>query len=613
MPKLLASLLVAFMLLTLLYNAQVPLGEGPDESGHFAYILFLAREGRLPVQQAATPASDVPGEGHQPPLAYLLALPALTWLPADQRSIILSANPAFIWSGGDSPAAFVRGSRERWPWQGPILAWHLARAISGLWAALAVVFTYLTAQRLQTLDSERTQMDDSLSPTIYHPSAITFPLLAAALIAFNPQFLFTSALVTNDALLAALGAAMLWLCLGPPLSVARALLLGLLFGAALLTKQSALLFGPLLLWASWHSSRGNLRRLIILALIWGCGALLVAGWWYIRNWQLYGDPLGLAIFRAEFITQPFVWRDPAAWWGAVAQLYSSFWARFGWMSLRPPGWLIWPYSAITIVAVLGWLRRPPALHGQSSIMRSPWFGVALLAATALAWTLSFALTAGLVAWQGRMLFPAVSAIGLLLAHGLHKAIGEKQRTKTDRILLYLLPLGFCLALYLPFAVIGPAYEWRVLRPSIALSELGQPTYARYARSWKRGVELRGWRLEQQPRVGQDLALALTWHALEPIPVDWTVFVHLVDGVDQLVAESNSKPQRGAFPMPRWTAGDWVADQHNLALPADVPPGRYRLRVGLYRADDDDQEREAAWAADGTRLGDYAELGIIEIP
>lgn len=43
------------------------------------------------------------------------------------------------------------------------------------------------------------------------------------------------------------------------------------------------------------------------------GAMIIAGWWYLRNWQLYGDPLGLQAFRAEFTTQVFEVTNPAAW------------------------------------------------------------------------------------------------------------------------------------------------------------------------------------------------------------------------------------------------------------------------------------------------------------
>jgi hypothetical protein len=576
---LLFLLLVSFLALAILYNATVPLGEGPDEPGHFNYVLFLAREGRFPVQRAEPELSDVPGEGHQPPLAYLLAIPTVAWLAPDQRQIVMSSDPTLLWNGGTGVAAFMRGSREYWPWQGPVLAWHLARGTSALWGVLTVLFTYLAACRVQ--EGGRAQ---------------GFALLAAALVAFNPQFLFTSALVSNDGLLAALGAILLWACLDRQLTLSRCLLLGLLFGLALLTKQSALLFGPLLVWAAWRNSEGNLRRWFVFCLTWGATALLVAGWWYIRNWQLYGDPLGLAVFKAEFTTQPFAWHDPAAWVSALDQLFSSFWARFGWMSVRPPTWVIWFYSSLTLVALLG-LVLPEK-------KTTSWPGPALLTAMALLWTLSFALTAGLVAWQGRMLFPAISAIGLLLALGVSN--------KIPRLLLPISGMLLTLALLLPFITIAPAYEWRVLPPATAQANLGEPTYARYAPSWKRGVELRGYRLGGTARPGADLALMLTWHALEPLPINWTVFVHLVDRNDQIVAESNSVPQGGAFPMPRWTEGDWVADQHTIPLPADLPAGEYRLLVGLYRADTRSQRREDVWAADGSDLGSYAILGTVTI-
>jgi hypothetical protein len=80
-----AAIVVLHVGLALAWSIVVPIGEGPDEPGHFNYALFLAREGRLPVQQADPHASDVPGEGHQPPLAYWLMQPAVRWLPDDQR------------------------------------------------------------------------------------------------------------------------------------------------------------------------------------------------------------------------------------------------------------------------------------------------------------------------------------------------------------------------------------------------------------------------------------------------------------------------------------------------------------------------------------------------
>src|SRR5262245_3031782 len=97
----LTVLLLAFLSLATVYSLIVPLGEGPDEPGHAAYVFFLAREGRLPVQRAAPDTSDVPGEGHQPPLAYALAAPLMAWLPQAERQFDLPGNARFTWAGGE--------------------------------------------------------------------------------------------------------------------------------------------------------------------------------------------------------------------------------------------------------------------------------------------------------------------------------------------------------------------------------------------------------------------------------------------------------------------------------------------------------------------------------
>jgi hypothetical protein len=627
-----ACLVVLFLVLAAVYHVFVPLGEGPDEPGHMRYVLFLAREQRLPVQAADHARSDVPGEGHQPPLAYLLALPTVLWLPDDAQQLSLSVNPDFLWNSGSEPDAFFRASSEYWPWQGVTLAWHLARGISTVWGAITIVCVWQAA-RLVVAPRQG-------APPGAHRQAEYTALLAAALLATNPQFLFTSALVTNDMLLAALSAGLFWLCLAAvrrattgPLPPLRAHLLlplaaGVLFGLALLTKQSALLLAPLPLWAFWNSSRENWRRTMLLALVWGGVVLLLAGWWFVRNWQLYGDPAGLAAFQATYATQPFEWRSPAAWGSALQQLYASFWARFGWLSLRPPAWVLWIYTLLVCAALVGLLRmvleqRQQIVHSLSpwQIARSPWAAVVLLPLLALAWVVSFALAAGLVAWQGRMLFPALAAIAVGLAWGLVRLCAP---WSARRVLFAVgVPL-FALALYLPPAIIDPAYDWHTLPPAVAQSRIEHPTYARYAKPWEQGVELRGWRIhtdgqqsaaDQTIRAGDTLSLTLTWHALEQIEHNWTVFVHLVDDSGRIVTEHNSIPQQGGFPMPAWTPGDWLEDSHTLRLPADLPPGTYRLRVGLYlpwQRDPQEGRRQEVWNRAGKKIGDFAEIGTIQV-
>lgn len=168
-----------------------------------------------------------------------------------------------------------------------------------------------------------------------------------------------------------------------------------------------------------------------------------------------------------------------------------------------------------------------------------------------------------------------------------------------------------LAAYMPSGVIRPAYQWVAIAPGEALGSLGNPVYGRFAASWEQGVVLRGWRLEGPARPAADLNLTLTWNSLEPVPRKWTVFVHLVDSDERIVAQSNSQPRGGALPFPRWTPGDWVADPHVLPLPADLPPGEYRLRVGLYRPDKDGR-RQSVWDESGGARGDSLDLGAVTI-
>jgi hypothetical protein len=223
---------------------------------------------------------------------------------------------------------------------------------------------------------------------------------------------------------------------------------------------------------------------------------------------------------------------------------------------------------------------------------------------ALAWTLAFAGAAGLVAWQGRMLFPAIGAAGVLLAAGTQRAGG--------RALVPPLSAGLLLlAILLPFGVIRPAYSWVALGPREAQAKLGNEVYARYAASWERGVALRGWRLDGEPVAGQPLSLTLTWNSLEPVPRPWTVFVHLVDEGERIVAESNGQPNAGALPFPLWTPGDWIADTYTMPLPPGLAPGAYELRVGLYRPDKGG-ERQRVWGEDGSALGDYAVVGTVVV-
>jgi hypothetical protein len=79
-------------------------------------------------------------------------------------------------------------------------------------------------------------------------------------------------------------------------------------------------------------------------------------------------------------------------------------------------------------------------------------------------------------------------------------------------------------------------------------------------------------------------LTLFWQVLAPLDADYTTFVHLRNDSNQTVAQADAQPLAGAYPTSRWQPGETVIDELLLPLPTDLPPGDYRLLLGLYRWD-----------------------------
>jgi hypothetical protein len=92
-----------------------------------------------------------------------------------------------------------------------------------------------------------------------------------------------------------------------------------------------------------------------------------------------------------------------------------------------------------------------------------------------------------------------------------------------------------------------------------------------------------------------LRVALFWEAVEmPIP-DYQVSLRFLAAVDTVRLTGTSRPSFGRYPMPEWTAGERVRDNHALWVSADFPAGTYRLQVQVV-----DET--------GQPLGDWLELG-----
>ncbi len=96
------------------------------------------------------------------------------------------------------------------------------------------------------------------------------------------------------------------------------------------------------------------------------------------------------------------------------------------------------------------------------------------------------------------------------------------------------------------------------------------------------ARLSGVSLEPQTLApGESIEVTLLWQALTTPDLDYTVFIHLLDENDTLAAGHDSQPVSGQYPTSIWTPGETIIDTHTLPLPATLPPGEYRLALGLY--------------------------------
>lgn len=82
------------------------------------------------------------------------------------------------------------------------------------------------------------------------------------------------------------------------------------------------------------------------------------------------------------------------------------------------------------------------------------------------------------------------------------------------------------------------------------------------------------------QTGQTHAVELYWQAQAAITPSYTVTLALVDDAGVTRAEWAGLPAASRFATANWLPGDIIRDPWALTLPANVPAGKYKLRVGL---------------------------------
>jgi len=104
--------------------------------------------------------------------------------------------------------------------------------------------------------------------------------------------------------------------------------------------------------------------------------------------------------------------------------------------------------------------------------------------------------------------------------------------------------------------------------------------------WNDRIALLGYcRTAEILPLGQIARIDLLWGPTAPALDRYKVFVHLVNSQGDVVSQHDGEPER---PTDAWQPGDEVTDRHGLLLPFDLPPGLYRMVVGLYPVEGGDR-------------------------
>ena len=96
------------------------------------------------------------------------------------------------------------------------------------------------------------------------------------------------------------------------------------------------------------------------------------------------------------------------------------------------------------------------------------------------------------------------------------------------------------------------------------------------------IRLNGYTLgETTLRSGDIVEVTLFWETAVPLQNRYKVFLHLLDSNGNLVSQRDSEPSGSLALTTTWQPGEVVIDNHGLLIPNDLPPGSYRLLLGLY--------------------------------
>jgi len=395
-----------YFLLAIGFSLLMPIWEAPDEPAHYHLAWRLARKGSYATE-------ELNYEAIQPRAYYYFGAQVIRALD--------KINPRL--SDYYFPREYkynIRVAERRFDWNEKnyrfLLGVYALRWFNILFGALALWLNWKAFKLIA-------------------PDEPALRLAALALAALTPQYLHIMSSVSNDAL-GTLASTLLfyfavrvvkepanWLALS---SIIFALVLPLTTKLTVLPVSAALLVA---IAGKWFFSFQQKRWLILS----GGVILFCAGFLY------FFFPETIQTASSEIMWRLFSLRKKgvdADYLKTVSnQIIQTYWGKVGWLAVGLPVWVVNLLTALGLTGMaihIGWLIKWKTRAPQFNL----WVITFMIAFFTILAVARNGLTTG--ATQGRLLFPAIGAISILMVSGWHDVLPERLRPKISLILMVLM-------------------------------------------------------------------------------------------------------------------------------------------------------------------------------
>lgn len=561
LPRSILVIIGVYLVLGVFYAHTTPLFEKPDENWHFAMAMYLVDHRTLPQNTPDAPVHYAQQQANQAPFYYLtlsavLRLTGYHDLTAGYHPLVKvneGVRTGDKLQDNDNQRFYISGRCEG-ACEHTASAVKVGRGLSVFYVGVGLLFIGLTMR-------------------LIFPNKPAFWMLTTALVAFNPQVLHLASSVSNDGLtilLMSLGCYLVARWIHGERSARMVILMGVVAGLALLTKVSAaalgLVIGLLLLWRSQQ----RLRDLVLL----GVSSMAMCSWWLIYNLRVYGELTGVET-HMNYARFPGMGQTPIRFAEPLplseiprylGRIISSFWAEFGWGQIilsegMINGMIVFIVGSLTVGALMiAWKWRLGTPHQRL-------FGLFLGGLLAVVTVLYIRWMTIIEAPHGRLLFPAIVPLALVMAWGLIGWIPTRWRAPISYAWVAVLALQ---AFWMPLAFVIPAYavspplvepEAREVGITFAETDGGRVTVRDVVLIVDEGL----------------VNVQITWEIETALEHDYLVFVHLLNQAGEIVAQRDSYPMLSNRPLTRLTQGETLDDVYPMRFSGELSA----VRLGMY--------------------------------